>query len=195
MAARHDFPDGAIVYCAATDQPFTNRLSVPAVAMSCYIQGKANDGFIGFECSSDAKVTRNLIIKDGFEFNGSLWKHIEEPQAVIFSPAAPAWKLWKIVSQQPGKLCGEDQGDGLPNKLMESVQTLAGAAASLQSDFHLLSIVASLHLEMGFEMQFWPFMTPYESVCYLFGQDRSRLIEQVECFYRDWKLPFVRLEA
>lgn len=194
MANPLEFQNDTTVYVFSTSQRLLRDVAVPVVALSCYVHGKAAQGEIGFECSAGALETRSRIVEGGSQYYGLGLELIAEHKDVIFSPVSPKWYLWKIVSQYPKKLCSDNPSDALPAGFEKRLRAMDQALDKRRREPNAFVDFANLHLDYGLEMQFWPYMTPYESVCYLFGSDTEALIEQVKCFFHRLQVPFYRID-
>lgn len=184
MEQRNEAYEGTTVYVYSIDHSFIRDSCCPAIAVSCYVHGKTDFGAIGFECSEEAQYIRRKIINQRFAYEGKKIKYIEERDAVYFNPKPENIEFTiKAVSQLEGQLCDAPDYFELNNVFSSRMLEMLFGRKLLHKDHKFASDLGLLHVEYGLELQYWPYLTPYESMFYLFGRDREELLQQVKCFF------------
>ena len=180
-----------IYYVCSFDQIVVSRIDHDAIAISCYLHGQAANGAIGFSINQHTEDVRRQLISNGVCFDGCEFLPTDKGNDVYFAPSPRSANfLAKLVSKpmldmQAGAECPEP-----PEELLKGIQELGARFLDSARNERLLQELAGLHSRHGWLMLYWPYFTPYESICYMAGAGRGELLQQVLEFFlvRDLKI-------
>lgn len=173
------------LYVICRNHPFTRSANCGAVAVSCYRTDAATASEIGFEATRESLSARRLLVARGYEYCRGTYHFLDENKEVFFSPdpACDAMTA-KIVSKDSiSGTHGVLKDSDVRSFLLKSVTKALDGRRSVHRDSHLAAELGEIHASNGVLLQYWPFFTEYESVCYIYGSDQKQICDDLHRFF------------
>lgn len=183
---------GETIFVYSTEHAFIRNSRCPSIAVSCYVNGYAGDGAVGFGCSRKAVKTRRELVNGCYEFYGKEFRLIKKGEAVYFEPhileldesgaANSATATATAFTQSEGHLSSNPAPPPISEEFVEKIREMFLKRRSMHRDPNYASELGLLHVDYQLEMQYWPFLTPYESVLYLYGRNQEKIISDLKAY-------------
>jgi len=172
------------VYCL--DHPWLKNGNCPSVAISGFVPDRKHHGEIGFNHSVTSRNLRRSMIAGTFAYDGIGFRSVTNDGSVYFTPQRDSFEfMGKLISQTNGYWLNKSSSRfSLSDEFRENFLSLVSDAVYINKKPALVDKLGQLHVAYNLEMQFWPYATPFESVCYFFGEDTKNLVKSLCHFFQ-----------
>ena len=172
----------AWTFVYSQDHPLIERDEPAAIAVSCYFFEPKKVWEIGFDSTSLTKRARTTFVNNSLIYDGAGFRVIKTASEADFVTNPNDIHLTGkfFVMNKPSK---HQSADESPQPSEDILKKLACLIESGQ-DFHMrpnaVAEIANVCVKGGYQLLFFPHMTPYESFCLFYGSSVKALVEQIE---------------